>query len=68
MKVAFLLPMHTVHTAAADVLNLVLVHHVDTAVVRRRTNLVDLRKLALSTKFSAPVIRERSAAGTAERP
>ena len=57
--------MHTVHTAAADVLNLV--HHVDTAVVRRRTNLVDLRKLALSTKFSAPVIRERSAAGTAER-
>ena len=66
MKVAFLLPMHTVHTAAANVLNLV--HHVDTAVVRRRTNLVDLRKLALSTKFSAPVIRERSAAGTAERP
>ena len=65
MKVAFLLPMHTVHTAAANVLNLV--HHVDTAVVRRRTNLVDLRKLALSTKFSAPVIRERSAAGTAER-
>ena len=57
--------MHTVHTAAANVLNLV--HHVDTAVVRRRTNLVDLRKLALSTKFSAPVIRERSAAGTAER-
>ena len=57
--------MHTVHTAAADVLNLV--HHVDTAVVRRRTNLVDPRKLALSTKFSAPVIRERSAAGTAER-
>ena len=68
MKVAFLLPMHTVHTAAANVRNLV--HHVDTAVVRRRTNLVDLRKLciALSTKFSAPVIRERSAAGTAERP
>ena len=58
--------MHTVHTAAANVLNLV--HHVETAVVRRRTNLVDLRKLALSTKFSAPVIRERSAAGTAERP
>ena len=58
--------MHTVHTAAANVRNLV--HHVDTAVVRRRTNLVDLRKLALSTKFSAPVIRERSAAGTAERP
>ena len=65
MEVAFLLPMHTVHTAAANVRNLV--HHVDTAVVRRRTNLVDLRKLALSTKFSAPVIRERSAAGTAER-
>ena len=60
--------MHTVRTAAADVLNLV--HHVDTAVlvVRRRTNLVDLRKLALYTKFSAPVIRERSAAGPAERP
>ena len=60
--------MHTVHTAAANVRNLV--HHVDTAVlvVRRRTNLVDPRKLALSTKFSAPVIRERSAAGTAERP
>ena len=47
-KVAFLLPIHTLHTttantAVADLPNLV--HHVDTAVA---LNLVDLRKLVLN--------------------
>ena len=63
MKFAFLLPIHTVHTTAADLLNLV--HHIDTAVVRRRTKFS--RPTKVSTKFSASQIRKRSAAaGTAE--